>query len=59
VVFLLSGLWHGANWTFICWGAVHGIFLLLERGIKLNLNQRNPAVSLIKGAITFGVVMLS
>jgi alginate O-acetyltransferase complex protein AlgI len=31
VVFLLCGFWHGANWTFIVWGAYHGIFLVLER----------------------------
>jgi D-alanyl-lipoteichoic acid acyltransferase DltB (MBOAT superfamily) len=30
VVFLISGLWHGANWTFIVWGALHGILLMLE-----------------------------
>jgi alginate O-acetyltransferase complex protein AlgI len=30
-VFLLCGLWHGANWTFILWGAWHGGFLVLER----------------------------
>lgn len=28
VVFILSGLWHGANWTFIIWGLLHGLFLL-------------------------------
>ncbi len=31
LVFLLSGLWHGASWTFILWGAYHGIFLILDR----------------------------
>jgi D-alanyl-lipoteichoic acid acyltransferase DltB (MBOAT superfamily) len=31
IVFLLSGLWHGANWTFIIWGAVHGLVVILER----------------------------
>jgi alginate O-acetyltransferase complex protein AlgI len=31
VVFLLCGLWHGANWTFIVWGVYHGVFLILER----------------------------
>lgn len=31
IVFLLTGLWHGANWTFIAWGAYHGAFLILER----------------------------
>jgi len=31
VVFLISGLWHGAAWTFILWGAYHGLFLVLDR----------------------------
>jgi D-alanyl-lipoteichoic acid acyltransferase DltB (MBOAT superfamily) len=30
IVFLVSGLWHGANWTFIIWGALHGAYLLLS-----------------------------
>jgi alginate O-acetyltransferase complex protein AlgI len=30
-VFMVSGLWHGASWTFVVWGAIHGILLLLER----------------------------
>lgn len=29
IVFLLSGLWHGASWTFVIWGALHAIFLTL------------------------------
>lgn len=28
IVFLISGLWHGANWTFIIWGALHGLYLI-------------------------------
>lgn len=31
VVFLLSGLWHGASWNFVIWGAYHGFWLVLER----------------------------
>ncbi|NJC26932.1 MBOAT family O-acyltransferase [Neolewinella antarctica] len=31
VVFLLSGLWHGASWNFVIWGAFHGFFLVLDR----------------------------
>ena len=31
IVFLLSGLWHGANWTFVLWGALHGVFSVGER----------------------------
>jgi len=35
IVFFLTGLWHGANWTFIVWGLFHGFFLLLETFIPL------------------------
>ena len=31
VTFLLSGLWHGANWTFVIWGALHGAFIVMGR----------------------------
>lgn len=31
IVFLASGLWHGASWSFIFWGAYHGFFLVIER----------------------------
>ena len=31
IVFTVSGLWHGASWTFVVWGALHGVMLLLER----------------------------
>ena len=38
IIFLLSGLWHGANWTYIAWGAYHGILLVLL--ILLNRNTK-------------------
>lgn len=31
IVFLLSGLWHGASWNYVIWGAYHGLFLILDR----------------------------
>lgn len=34
IVFLLSGLWHGANWTFILWGALHGVGVIISRLCK-------------------------
>lgn len=40
LVFLLSGLWHGASWNFIAWGAWHGLFLVLERLFLLKLTAR-------------------
>jgi alginate O-acetyltransferase complex protein AlgI len=33
-VFMLSGFWHGANWTFVIWGALHGMYLIAERYIR-------------------------
>lgn len=46
LVFLLTGFWHGANWTFICWGAFHGVFMLLERGrLGVVLKKTSPVFS--------------
>ena len=38
IVFLLSGLWHGADWSFVAWGAYHGLLLVLL--ILLNRNTK-------------------
>jgi algI len=37
IVFLLSGFWHGAGWTFIFWGFLHGLAIVMHR-IWMNLN---------------------
>jgi alginate O-acetyltransferase complex protein AlgI len=34
VVFLLSGFWHGANWTFLAWGGLHGLYLIAQRFLE-------------------------
>lgn len=41
IVFFCTGLWHGANYTFIIWGLYHGIFMLLERAFLGELLLRN------------------
>lgn len=41
IVFLLTGIWHGAEWTFFLWGIWYGIFIILERLIK---NSRFAAI---------------
>lgn len=40
LVFLFSGLWHGASWNFVLWGAYHGTFLVLERLFLGNVLKR-------------------
>ncbi|BAF86950.1 MULTISPECIES: MBOAT family O-acyltransferase [Azorhizobium] len=54
-VFLLCGLWHGASWTFVIWGAHHGAFLVLERTAFGRWLKRAPVV--IAHAYTLLVVL--
>jgi alginate O-acetyltransferase complex protein AlgI len=42
VTMLLGGLWHGANWTFVIWGALHGSFLIAQRMIPVQYLDRMP-----------------
>jgi len=41
ITFLLGGLWHGAGWTFIAWGALHGLYLSVERFFGRIAERRN------------------
>ncbi len=47
-VFLISGLWHGANWTFIIWGAINGAYLVFAIIFKNTSNKFNAATGLNK-----------
>lgn len=53
--FLLSGLWHGASWNFVVWGALHGIFMLLSR---VSGFERWNLPAALKVLITFSLVCL-
>lgn len=56
LVFLASGLWHGASWSFVLWGAYHGLFLVLERSFLLKfLNKIGKFAST---ALTFFIVII-
>lgn len=54
LVFLASGLWHGASWNFVLWGAYHGLFLVLERMFLLRFYQKIGKIASI--AICFFIV---
>lgn len=54
IVWFLTGLWHGANYTFIIWGLIHGFFLILykwqmkpRKKILKKLNVRNKAITVV------------
>jgi D-alanyl-lipoteichoic acid acyltransferase DltB (MBOAT superfamily) len=49
--FLLSGLWHGAKWTFVVWGLYHGLVVLLWRGLDRTRFARWPAA--VRMVLTF------
>jgi alginate O-acetyltransferase complex protein AlgI len=40
ITMLLAGLWHGANWNFVIWGSIHGIFLAIERFFTIHSDHR-------------------
>ncbi len=63
LVFLLSGLWHGASWTFLLWGALHGLYMLVG---SLWEAKRAPSVSppsglrrVMAGLLTFHLVLVA
>ncbi len=61
IVMLLGGLWHGANWTFVVWGGLHGLYLvihklLLRRGVP---QGTGPVVRVLKGLGIFLLVSLT
>ena len=63
IVFLVSGLWHGANWTFIIWGGIHAILflplLVMNRNRKyLDVNNLNP-LHIFSMMITFIMVTIT
>jgi len=58
ITMVLGGLWHGANYTFLIWGAFHGIGLALEHAIfgKGERNIRSPLLNVLAIAVTFNLV---
>lgn len=53
VTFVVSGLWHGANWTYVLWGLVHGIFQIIETLIFPKGNSKNFFINVVRRIITF------
>ena len=65
VTFMVSGLWHGANWTFLIWGALHGFYQILEKELRPVVRKINGychtktasfGYRFAKAAVTFALV---
>ena len=57
VTFLVSGIWHGANWTFIIWGCMHGVFQIVEKALGWQKYEGNSwTVKTIRICVTILLV---
>ncbi|MBS0630449.1 MAG: MBOAT family protein [Verrucomicrobia bacterium] len=63
IVMFIGGLWHGAAWTFVVWGLIHGVFLVIERLVKGAAGEapwtQTFAIKFLIGLGTFAVVCLA
>ena len=57
LTFLVSGIWHGANWTFVFWGVIHGLLLIFEKVFAWqNYDEKNLYVRVARVGLTFLLV---
>ncbi len=60
---LIGGLWHGASWTFVAWGGLHGLYLAGERLARAGVGERRvwstPLARVALGALTFALVSIA
>jgi len=63
LVMFLGGLWHGAAWTFVVWGLLHGSYLVIERVVRIFLEHRpwanNSATRFLAGVVTYFAVCIA
>ena len=60
ITFLVSGLWHGANWTFVIWGGIHGVAQAIESTIPKKKNAKiGKFITILKGLGVFIFVTIA
>lgn len=60
VTFLISGIWHGANWTFIAWGLIHGICQVAEKWLGVQqCTSRSPVIRTLRITFTFLLITIA
>jgi D-alanyl-lipoteichoic acid acyltransferase DltB (MBOAT superfamily) len=62
VVFVLSGVWHGAAWTFVVWGALNGVYVLVSN-LRAPARERADAIPVVRrvvqAVVTFHLILVS
>ena len=58
---LLGGLWHGASWTFVVWGGMHGLYLSVERLLRTRFHgyRPGPLAMLALGLLTYALINIT
>jgi alginate O-acetyltransferase complex protein AlgI len=63
IVMFIGGLWHGAAWTFVAWGLLHGAYLVIERLLRYFIGEpawtNHFAVRLLVGIVTYVAVLIA
>ncbi len=60
ITMLLGGLWHGAAWTFVVWGALHGIYLVIERMLRSKIRIKiNAFNGILLALFTYALVNIT
>ena len=61
IVFLVSGLWHGANWTFVIWGALHALYFKVEKVLEIILppKEDKKASRIFKMLFTYHLTLFA
>lgn len=59
VTFVVSGIWHGANWTFLCWGGLHGLLLCIEKALGIGRTKYVGVRRFCHWTVTFILVCLA
>ncbi len=53
ITFLLSGLWHGANWTFVFWGGIHGMVQVIEKAFGFDKKEKSKIFNVVSWFVVF------
>jgi len=59
IVFVVSGIWHGANWTFILWGAINGVAVIVSKILNPKLKNAKKKAPVVFWLITFVFINLA
>ena len=59
ITFMISGIWHGANWTFVIWGFIHGVFISVEALISRYKLIKFKPPAILANLFTFFVVYIA